>query len=304
MLGSWVGQRILPMVVRSRTRSRRGGYPVNSGPNQRPSIPRRSTPCASPWAGRRGECRGGRNSPRSGVRPSHRHGPAQRQAQVEMGEGVAHLEPGTVMPVGSDRGGAGGAPPPSRCRASPAYRPAVPCRGRVSSSQRAIVAPHQVGDALARGLGLSSASWRAGRCDAPGPRGAGRITGRSRRRAISACRSWRRGPSPPARSSPGARSGVRRAARAFSSGLEAGSGSVTAKRRAMTRSTLPSDHRRGPVEGDGGDGGGRIGPDPGQGAQPLLGIGKNGRRRIAPRPARISEGCAPGRNIPSPPIRP
>ena len=78
---------------------------------------------------------------------------------------------------------------------------------------------------------------------AGGPRAArGRAPTRGRgcRPASSACRSWRRDPSAPRRTRRRGRSGRAAAASSRISGFAAGSGVSMAKRRAMTRSTLPS----------------------------------------------------------------
>jgi hypothetical protein len=133
-------------------------------------------------------------APRTGRTSAADHGQPQRQAQVEMGEGVAHLETG-VVPIGAD-GGAGAGIALRPVAPGPAQHAAQKAEGgRVSKKEGAIAAPDKIGDAMAHRLGLSSGSWRAGRprCPVAAPRILP-SAGRCRRRGISACRWSRRGP--------------------------------------------------------------------------------------------------------------
>jgi hypothetical protein len=139
-------------------------------------------------------------------------------------------------------GGAGAGSPSVQSLPGQPSIPPSKARGRARLQEEgAIAAPHEIGDRRGAPAWPFSGPWRAARprCPVAAPRSLP-SAGRCRRRGISACRSSRRGPSAPAHGSRGGPQGVRRAASAFSSGLDPGSGSVTAKRRDMTRSILPS----------------------------------------------------------------
>ena len=186
--------------------------------------------------------------------------------------------------------------PAAKGREIPSFRRAALRRTRADENARHPPAPRRRRRRSATAAPLSAffAGVRPG-CLAAAP-DSRRAAGRGCRRGASACRSSRRDPSWPARN----RRAVRPAsARPRGRGWPAatrGSGVSMANSRDDDTLDIAVDDDRAAAEGDGGDGGGRIGADARQRPQSRFRVGKAAAMHRRATFARRPEDCAPARN--------